>query len=73
MFSIQSLINATPSLWTIFLPDSGIRIPGSIDSILNMKIDSFGFPGTILNERPPEPLPAAMGGLSTPNFFLFLS
>ena len=73
MDSIQFLINATPSLCTIFLPDSGMRMPGSVYSILNIKIDSFGLPGTILNERPPDPLPAAMGGLSTPSFFLSFS
>ena len=70
---IYSSKRATPSLWTLFRPISGIIIPGSVLLYRYIMMEFLGLPGTMLNLRFPDPLPAAIGGLNIPLLRLFFS
>ena len=41
-------------------------MPGSLVAIRKLRMESSAWPGTIPYKCPPEPLPAAMGGLHQP-------
>src|SRR5208337_1211834 len=41
-------------------------MPASVESIRKTRIDLSGWPGTMSNSLPPEPRPAATGGLEMP-------
>ena len=68
---IYSSKRATPSLWTLFRPISGIN-NSWVCTIVSVYHDGvLGSPGTMLNLRFPDPLPAAIGGLNILSAVIF--
>jgi hypothetical protein len=61
--AIHARTSATPSSCTSRFPNSGIITPGWVEAIRYAIMDRAGWPGTISYARPPDPIPAATGGL----------
>ena len=60
---IQPWMSEAPSSCTRLLPSSGILTATSCELIRAQRIESSGLPGTTSKDFPPEPAPAATGGL----------